>query len=93
MSNEIIERPKDFAAALGISLATLWRRVKNEPDFPQPLTLSDQAVGFLRSERLAYIGRLVARRDARLAARQQPAQPAASVGASRPRGHVRNSAK
>jgi predicted DNA-binding transcriptional regulator AlpA len=94
-NDDVVERPKDFAAALGISLATLWRRVKREPGFPQPVTLSEHASGFLRSERMAYIARLVRERDARLAVRKQQQQQPEPTPApvTRARGRPRKGAR
>ena len=66
-SNDVIERPRQVAQSLGVSLSTLWRRVKKDPSFPQPVDLGPNSVGFLRSERLAYMRRLAAERDAELA--------------------------
>ncbi|MDO4640787.1 MAG: AlpA family phage regulatory protein [Neisseria sp.] len=66
-ANETIYRPKQAAAALGISLATLWYRLdpKNrrfDPDMPRPFKLSERAVGFKASEISAYINRLAEHR-------------------------------
>ncbi|MCW5669398.1 MAG: AlpA family phage regulatory protein [Hydrogenophaga sp.] len=33
-------RPKQAAELLGIGTATLWRWIKERPDFPQPIRLS-----------------------------------------------------
>jgi predicted DNA-binding transcriptional regulator AlpA len=66
MSEEdlVIERPRTAAAALGISLATFWRKVKREPGFPQLVRLGPNSVGIVRGERRAYARRLIAERDA-----------------------------
>ncbi len=61
-----IERPRPAAAALGISLATFWRRCKSDPDFP-PLVRHGAIVGVIRGERIAYTKRLMARRGGRAA--------------------------
>lgn len=44
-----IIRPKTVANKLGISIPTLYRRMK-EPDFPDKIRLSKQATGFVESE-------------------------------------------
>ncbi|REL33753.1 AlpA family phage regulatory protein [Rhodohalobacter sp. SW132] len=46
--NKII-RPKTVALKLGISIPTLYRRMK-EPDFPDKIRISKQATGFVESE-------------------------------------------
>lgn len=33
-------RPRQAAQMLSISLATLWRRVRDTPDFPRPIRIS-----------------------------------------------------
>lgn len=48
-------RPHQLAKKFGISLATLWRRVKQDPDFPQPVKLSDGITAFIEAEGDAYI--------------------------------------
>jgi predicted DNA-binding transcriptional regulator AlpA len=60
----VIERPRTAAAALGISLATFWRKLKDEPGFPQLVRLGPNSVGIVRAERLDYTRRLIAERDA-----------------------------
>ena len=42
-------RPKELQSILGISEATLYRRMK-DPDFPQKIRISKQAIGFKSSE-------------------------------------------
>lgn len=42
-------RPKDLATKLGISIPTLYRRMK-EPDFPRKVQISTQSVGFRETE-------------------------------------------
>ena len=44
-----IIRPNDVAAKLGISIPTLYRRMK-DPDFPDKIRISKQATGFVESE-------------------------------------------
>lgn len=46
---EKIIRPNDLAQKLGISIPTLFRRMK-QPDFPDKIRLSTQAIGFRESE-------------------------------------------
>jgi prophage regulatory protein len=43
-------RPKQAAEFLGIGLSSLWRRLKEEPDFPRPRKLSQRVTFFLESE-------------------------------------------
>jgi predicted DNA-binding transcriptional regulator AlpA len=54
-----ILRPNHLAKKLGMSPATLWRRVKQDPDFPQPVRLSSGMTGFVEAESDAYIERKV----------------------------------
>lgn len=60
----VFERPRTAAAALGMSIATFWRRVKDDPDFPSLVQLGPNSVGMVRGERRAYARKLIARRDA-----------------------------
>jgi len=48
-------RPNHFAKKLGMSTPTLWRRVKQDPDFPQPVRISSAITGFVEAEVDAYI--------------------------------------
>jgi prophage regulatory protein len=50
-----ILRPNHFAKKLGMSTPTLWRRVKQDPDFPQPVRISTAITGFVEAEVDAYI--------------------------------------
>lgn len=52
---------RDVAVAekLGTSTTTVWRKSKNEPDFPKPVRLSDAITGWLESEVDDYIARKV----------------------------------
>ena len=59
----VIERPREVAKALGISPATFWRRVKNDPDFPQLIRLGTRSVGIIRGEREQYVRKLMAERE------------------------------
>lgn len=54
-----IIRPNRTANKIGASLPTLWRRVKDDPDFPQPVKMSSAITGFVESEIDAYIERKV----------------------------------
>lgn len=40
MSDQQAYRPRQAAQFLGISHATLWRWIKERPDFPRPIRLS-----------------------------------------------------
>lgn len=50
-----ILRPRQLAKKFSMSLPTLWRRVKQDPDFPQPVKLSSGITGFIEAEGDAYI--------------------------------------
>jgi prophage regulatory protein len=54
-----IIRPSRTASKIGASLPTLWRWVKDDPDFPQPVKMSGAITGFVESEVDAYIERKV----------------------------------
>ena len=49
----VIERPRVAASKLGFSLATFWRRVKEDPDFPKLVRLGPNSVGLIQAERVA----------------------------------------
>jgi len=51
---EKLLRPKQVQDILGISEATLYRRMK-APDFPSKVRISKQAIGFKASEVEAFI--------------------------------------
>lgn len=51
---EKLIRPKPLANKLGISLSTLYERMK-EPDFPRKVQISKQAVGFRESEIIEWM--------------------------------------
>lgn len=48
-------RPKEQAALIGLSRATLHRLEKNDPSFPKKIQLGIQAVGRLESDLLAWL--------------------------------------
>lgn len=50
-----ILRPKEMAQKFGISSATLWRRVKQDSDFPRPVRLSPGMTGFVESQANDYL--------------------------------------
>ena len=50
-----ILRPSQLARKLGVSTPTVWRRVKDDPDFPQPVRISPAVTGFVEAEADAYI--------------------------------------
>jgi predicted DNA-binding transcriptional regulator AlpA len=43
--------------------STVWRRVRNDPDFPKPFYLWGKAPRFVEEEADAYIARRIAERD------------------------------
>ena len=61
--------PRRAAECEGISLATFWRRVKDDPAHPKPIKLSANRVGVIVAEHNAYIAMKIAERDAELAAK------------------------
>jgi predicted DNA-binding transcriptional regulator AlpA len=53
--DEVIERPRAAARAMGFSLATFWRRAKDDPEFPPLYRLSRRIVGIKRGDRRRYV--------------------------------------
>ncbi len=47
-------RPKQAAAVLGVGPATIWRWVKERPDFPKPRRLSARCTVFDTRELIAW---------------------------------------
>jgi prophage regulatory protein len=47
-------RPKQAAEMLGVGSATIWRWIKERPDFPQPRRLSARCTVFDSRELLAW---------------------------------------
>ena len=56
-----IIRQKEVSEKLGLSKATIWTYVRTRDDFPKPIRLGANSVGWLESEIDAFI-------DARIAA-------------------------
>jgi prophage regulatory protein len=52
------------AAALGLSVATLYRRLNDDPSFPKPIATGRNSRGFLASEVAAWLAARKAARDA-----------------------------
>jgi prophage regulatory protein len=50
-----IIRPTQLAKKIGVSMPTLWRRVRDDPDFPVPVKLSAAMTGFIEAECDAYL--------------------------------------
>jgi len=48
-------RPKEAAKYLGFSTTTLWRKEKEDPDFPKKITFFIRCCGYLRSDLDLYI--------------------------------------
>lgn len=48
-------RPAQAAERLGISLPTLWRYIRNNPNFPRPSKLSDRVTVLDAGELDAFI--------------------------------------
>lgn len=59
---EKLIRPKPLANKLGISLSTLYERMK-QPDFPRKVQISKQAVGFRESEIIEWMDSKTERRE------------------------------
>lgn len=47
-------RPRPAADFLGISLPTLWRWIKERPDFPRPIRLSARCTVIDQAELIAW---------------------------------------
>jgi prophage regulatory protein len=45
-----IVRPKEAAEMLGVSLSTIWRYLRLDPDFPKQYKLSTRVTGFDEQE-------------------------------------------
>ena len=54
-----IIRPRQTAEKCGMALPTLWRKAKDDPDFPKPIKLSENLTGFIESEVEAYLEKKV----------------------------------
>lgn len=54
-----IIRDAGVAEKLGVSTTTVWRKAKTDPDFPQPVRLSDAITGWIESEIDSYLERKV----------------------------------
>lgn len=48
-------RPKDAAQALGFSIVTLYRRAKEDPDFPRLINLSPGHTVISEQDLVAYV--------------------------------------
>jgi len=47
-------RPKQAAEFLGIGLSTIWKWVKDKPDFPRPINLTPRVTAFDEAELVAW---------------------------------------
>ena len=56
--NELIERT-------GLSKSELYRRQKNDPDFPKSIPIGLRSVAWIEAEIDGYLADLIAQRDAR----------------------------
>lgn len=52
---EALITPKEFAAALRVSISTLWAWLKADPNFPQPVRRGARFTRFHLSDARAYI--------------------------------------
>ena len=50
-------RIKQAAQYLGMGESTLWRKAKTDPDFPQPIKLSERVTAWRVADLEAYIER------------------------------------
>ena len=57
-------RPVDAARYLGISRTTLWRLVRDDPDFPRPIRLRRRATAFRRTDLDEWVDRRAAETSA-----------------------------
>lgn len=48
-------RPRPAAAFLGIGATHFWRLRRQDPTFPRPVRLGVRAIGFLRSDLIAWL--------------------------------------
>ena len=77
-----ILRPNQFAKKLGYSMPTLWRRARDDPDFPVAVKLSPAMTGFIEAECDAYLELKVA--ESRAAPTKRPtAAKAAAVSVTK----------
>lgn len=53
-------RPSAAARRLGISKSTLWRLVRNDPDFPRPIRLGPRTTALRLSDLDAWVDRRAA---------------------------------
>lgn len=58
MKSDRILRPVDMCEKLRCSRTTLWRRAKEDPNFPPKVRLGPNSVGFRESQADAYIAAL-----------------------------------
>ena len=54
-SSKRIIRQKEVSDKLGLSKATIWTYVRTRDDFPKPIRLGANSVGWLESEIDAFI--------------------------------------
>lgn len=60
--NRVVLRVRQTAERCGCSVATIWRKAKNDPQFPKPVRVSERVTGWLEHEINAYLN---GRADAR----------------------------
>lgn len=53
--NPAVLRPKQAAAYIGVSLPSIWRFAKEDPDFPQPFKIGPNASAIFREELDAWL--------------------------------------
>jgi prophage regulatory protein len=54
-------RPADAAQKLGIGVSTLWKKIRTDPDFPQPIAISARITVFMEAELDAYLAACAAK--------------------------------
>lgn len=52
-----VMRPKAAAEYLGMGLSTVWRRAKEDPDFPKPVKLGPRTTCFYTTDIVSFLDR------------------------------------
>ena len=74
-------RKGETAAKVGLSYPTIWRQMQRG-EFPMPVQLSDNRVGWLESEIDDWISRRVDARDAGVVKLRQPSRRKSETAAT-----------
>lgn len=54
-------RPAEAAQKLGIGLSTLWKKIKTDPEFPQPIAITARITVLMESQLDAYLATCAAK--------------------------------